>query len=99
MRTVPPNGNTRTQMVGVHGIPRDAYVWILVIEIFGDRVEGILTESACLALVQEVQSPKTIAYCYEDGTPDPEWWGWRRPRVKDRPFCSECQPPKGIRWG
>jgi hypothetical protein len=81
----------------------DAYTWILVIEVVsllsGDfrlapsRTRD-LTEAACLILVQEVRSSKTIAYCYEDGTPDP---GRRAPRIKERPNCDECPPP-GRRW-
>ncbi len=71
----------------------DAYVWILVIEIFGDRVQGSrtrgLTESACLTLVQEVRSERTIAYCYQDGTPDPGWGSFVKP---PRPVCAECWP-------
>jgi hypothetical protein len=60
-----------------HGVAMDAYVWILVIEIFTDwrnessRTRG-LTEAACRVLVQEVQSRTTRAYCYRDGEPDPE---------------------------
>jgi hypothetical protein len=78
----------------------DAYTWILVIDIWANRHESSrtrgLTEAACLTLVQEVRSPTTTAYCYRDGGPDP---GWRRPRVKERPQCDECRPPKGLGWG
>ena len=79
----------------------DAYVWILVIDVIslfpGDlrmassRTRG-LTESACLILAQEVRSSMTIAYCYEDGTLDPE--GRTRP-VERRPICGECGPLPG----
>jgi len=71
----------------------NAYTWILVIDVIllfpGDcgcsssRTRE-LTEAACLILVQEVRSPKTIAYCYEDGTPDP---GRQWPMVRERPPC------------
>ena len=65
--------------------------WILVIEIFADRIEGSrtrgLTEAACLTLLQEVKGPSTIAYCYPDGTKDPEWWPFRRP-IERPPLCA-----------
>jgi hypothetical protein len=77
--------------------------WILVISIIAllpsdlrtpdSRTRG-LTEAACLALVHEVQSRKTIAYCYEDGTPDP---GRQRATVKERPICTDCSPLPGRR--
>jgi hypothetical protein len=57
------------------------------------RTRG-LTEAACLALVQEVRSRKTIAYCYEGGTSDP---GRQRATVKERPICTDCGPLPGRR--
>jgi hypothetical protein len=82
----------------------DAYVWILVINVIsllpGDlhlpssRTRG-LTEEACLILAQEVRGPKTIAYCYRDGEPDP---GWHRPSKPQRQQGDECRPPPGRRW-
>ena len=76
---------------------RRRFVWILVIEIFGGyRVEGSrtrgLTEATCLTLVQEVRSRTTVAYCYEDGQPDP---GWGKPLIKRAPICDECGPLQG----
>jgi hypothetical protein len=77
--------------------------WILVISVIAlfpadlripdSRTRG-LTEAACMALAGEVQSRKTITYCYEDGTPDP---GRQRATVKERPICDECGPLPGRR--
>jgi|SoiMethySBSTD1v2_1073268.scaffolds.fasta_scaffold57976_2 hypothetical protein len=79
--------------------------WILVIHVIaffsGDfrvpdsRTRG-LTEAACLTLVQEVQGPKTIAYCYRDGEKDP---GRARPAKPQPPFCADCRAPAGLGWG
>ena len=82
----------------------DAATWILVIEISADwrqagsrhessRTRG-LTETACLALIQEVRGPRTTAYCYQDGQPDPDW---HRPAKPLPPICVECWPPPGRR--
>jgi hypothetical protein len=84
----------------------DAVTWILVIDIFADwrhpgsrhessRTQN-LTEAACLIVAQEVRSERTIAYCYQDGTPDP---GWHRPSKPQPPHCDECRAPPGLGWG
>jgi hypothetical protein len=79
----------------------DAATWILVIEIFSfdPRLRNeasrtrTLPENACLILAQEVRSEITIAYCYEDGTPDPGWPS--RPYEPLPPMCADCGPLPG----
>jgi len=70
--------------------------WILVIEMFafavgephGSSRTRDLPHDACLTLVQEVKSEKTIAYCYRTGEEDPYLPGYyARPRVK-QPICA-----------
>ena len=83
----------------------DMAPWILVINVISlfssdfqlapSRTRG-LTDSACLVLVQEVQGPRTFAYCYRDGTPDP---GRASPSKPLPPPCPDCRPPTGLRWG
>ena len=74
----------------------EALTMILVIETYGfavcERNESSRTrdlpEAACLQLVQEVKGPRTDAYCYRTGEPDPGS-GWvRRPPTVREPICA-----------
>ena len=81
----------------------EATTWVLVIRVIslfaGDfrlppsRMRD-LTEAGCLILAEEVRGPKTISYCYANGTPDP---GSARPAKPARPICDECGPLPGRR--